>query len=362
MDQKDSEITFDKETLRKTSEKIVSGEAKSRSDALIALSQLALRASKSEVDGEMFVGELFTRAVDDVEQDHTPIQSESDRLVYLQEITKSGTWAWDSKTSFRTYDVHYALLAGYTTEDIEKFSSNTWEYLTNPDDEVKSKKLFSRCVDGGIDEYSNEKRIHCKDGSWIWVREQAIVIDRDEAGKALSIHGAIVDITEIKNLELKVEALIDVDELTGLNNYYFYKNQFDRLNTDRRKTPVSFIDIELDNSIMVNNTYGKQAVDELLIRVAEILNKVFRPYDCVARIGESEFMILLPDVDENVANSSISRIKNFVEEYNNEFSDMPISLSIGVATAGIDESLADAVTLADDKVYEEKSAKKKKAI
>lgn len=343
---------LDPQTLRINGEQIIC-----KDDVCNDLSALAIRASSLDNKSGISVGlDVGMEKLKDPRQ----LELDAENLDYLQEVTKSGLWNWDSKTGTRTYNTRYAMLAGYSDEDIEKFNANTWKYLVHPDDEPDSKKLFDRCVEGGIDEYTNEMRIRCKDGSWIWVSEHAIANQRDNDGSALQITGLIIDISEIKRLKLKVETLTDIDELTGLNNYYYYKLQFERLDNSRRKTPVSIIDIEIDNMNITDITYGDAAGDKLRIQLAEILNREFRLSDCVARIGENDFKILIPDMDEDAAISTVERIRNRVDEHNIEFPDMPISISIGTATSSLGESLKVAADQADVRSYEEKIAKKKK--
>ena len=327
-----------------------------RQVALRDLSKIALKASKTEEDSEVFAREFISESLD-LEPALPSLDTES--LEYLQKITKAGVWRWDSETGARTFDKQYALIAGYSLEDIENFSANTWDYLTHPDDESTSKKLLQRCINGGIDEYSNEMRIRCKDGSWIWVNEYGQAENRDSEGKATQIIGAVVNITERRNLELKMETLIDIDKLTGLNNYYYYKEQFEKLDNSRRKTPVSIVDIEIDDLPKINNKYGKASGDQLIIDLAGILSNEFRLTDCVARISGYEFRILLPEIDEDVAISTVERIRGKVDEYNSKFPELPISISIGVATAGIEDSLRTAEELADDKMYTEKISKQR---
>jgi len=356
MDKQKFEEILDPKSIHDTSEQVKSSEVSVRQEALRKLSLIALKASETEIDSEIFAKEFFNKTP---ETESTLPSPETESLEYLQKITKSGTWSWDSETGARTFDKQYALIAGYSLEDIDNFKANTWNYLTHPGDELISNKQLQRVIDGGTDEYSNEIRIRCKDGSFIWVNEYGQIEERDADGKALRIIGAIVNITERKILELKVDTLIDIDKQTGLNNYYYYREQFERLDNSRRKTAVSIVDIEIDNLTKINNMYGKATGDQLLIDLAEILNNEFRLTDCVARISGGEFRILLPEMDEDVANSKVDRIRKDVEEYNVKFLDMPISISIGAATAGVDESLIVAEDLADDRMYADKLSKEK---
>lgn len=278
---------------------------------------------------------------------------------FLQQATNSGLWKWDSTSGKRTFDDQYALMAGYTPDEIKRFNARTWEFMTHPDDAIRSDKIFERIKKNDFDRARNNKRIRRRDGSWMCVNEQMAVTERDDDGKAVQIVGAVIDITEITNLKLKVDTLIDIDELTGLNNLGKFKEQFGLLDTHRRKIPVSIIYCEIDNYNKLNNIHGIQEGTERVISFAGILTNLFRLNDIVARVGDDRFGILLPDASEVAATIRVNDIRQCINDYNNEFPDTPLLISIGTATASVTDELKDADLSADSRLYLEQTSKEK---
>jgi diguanylate cyclase (GGDEF)-like protein len=104
------------------------------------------------------------------------------------------------------------------------------------------------------------------------------------------------------------------DALTGLLNHgamqVRVREEIARARRDR--TPLSFVIIDLDDFKRVNDLRGHQAGDELLRRVAEVLQAELRPYDQVARYGGDEFVLLLPGSDEADARAIAERVRDAV--------------------------------------------------
>ena len=311
------------------------------------------RNNIDEIDYRPLLGR--TNQLTELEKAKSMHEIISKKMDVVLEATNAGTWQWQAQTNKKTFDKHYALMAGYTEKDIEQFYDNTWEYLTHPEDSKKSDVLFQECVDGKIDEYNLEQRIRHKDGSWIWVKDTVKVAERDENSTALLIYGVSLNITQYKKLESVLESHVEIDSLTGLYNWQYLDKKRQEYDSHRRKFSVSVIDIKVADLVQKNSRFGRKGGDEILVRAARVLSEVFREKDCVARVGGDEFIVLLPDVDPETANNTVGRIKERLSVHNNEFDDSTaISLAIGTATAKKHESLNEALIAADDRMYQDK--------
>jgi diguanylate cyclase (GGDEF)-like protein len=109
-----------------------------------------------------------------------------------------------------------------------------------------------------------------------------------------------------------VQQAARTDALTGLLNHgamqVRVREEIARARRDR--TPLSFVIIDLDDFKRVNDVRGHQAGDELLRRVAALLQAELRPYDQVARYGGDEFVLLLPGSDEATARAVAERVRD----------------------------------------------------
>jgi len=148
---------------------------------------------------------------------------------------------------------------------------------------------------------------------------------------------AINDELAHSNRELK--RLSSMDGLTGLAN----RRQFDDTMEQewqraiRSELPLSLLFADIDYFKRYNDSYGHQAGDDCLKKVADSLQKtVHRPADLVSRYGGEEFVIILPDTTSEgalaVAEKMLGHITGLKIPHKNSDSADHVTLSIGVAT------------------------------
>jgi diguanylate cyclase (GGDEF)-like protein len=123
-----------------------------------------------------------------------------------------------------------------------------------------------------------------------------------------------------------------------------------------REYPISILSADLDGLKLINDTLGHNKGDEMLIRCTEALVSSLRQSDILARIGGDEFAAILPKTDSTEAEAIYARIRATIEAYNQDSTDLPLSISIGMATANATDSsaLLDTLKTADNLMYREK--------
>ena len=162
----------------------------------------------------------------------------------------------------------------------------------------------------------------------------------------------VKDITERKKQEEKIKHLSYRDQLTDLHNRRFFEKEIKRLNT-KRQLPISIIMADVNGLKIINDSYGHQKGDELLIKTAEILKSSLRAEDVLVRHGGDEFAILLPQTTRREAQKIIKRIKERTE--NTKQNTIPISIGVGMAVKmGMDENIEDTLKKADNAMYKNK--------
>ena len=104
----------------------------------------------------------------------------------------------------------------------------------------------------------------------------------------------------LQDAQNELETIAYLDSLTQLSNRRMFTEDFRRLAAFSRRHGTRFasILIDLDRFKLVNDTFGHDAGDALLVKVAERLRGVIRESDRLARLGGDEFAILLPDVQD----------------------------------------------------------------
>lgn len=162
------------------------------------------------------------------------------------------------------------------------------------------------------------------------------------------------DITEKKSYQEKLEYLSLHDSLTGLYNRAFFEAEMERL-AHSREYPISIMSADLDGLKLVNDTMGHQEGDNLLRACAQAVKDSLRRSDILARVGGDEFAIILPRADFNTGTHVARRIQDNIKEYNRQNPGLPLSLSVGVATAEkVGAPLEETYKIADDLMYRNK--------
>ena len=173
-----------------------------------------------------------------------------------------------------------------------------------------------------------------------------------------------------KTLEKKVQertvALQDANEkLTHLSRHDTLTQLHNRLASNeylhqeflrmkRTHTPFSVALLDIDHFKKVNDTYGHDVGDVVLIHVAKILKDLARTTDFVARFGGEEFLLILPDTLQEGAYKVAEKIRSAIET-SNPPTVKNITLSIGIATASEEDNHEDyVVKMADKALYQAK--------
>jgi len=145
-----------------------------------------------------------------------------------------------------------------------------------------------------------------------------------------------LSLTSLKTHDLLSNQAI-VDPLTGLyNRRYFDESLRIALSEAKgRSQLLTLLMIDIDHFKMVNDTYGHEAGDEVLKKIALLLQKYYRKEDIVCRFGGEEFMIILPETPLKVVLDKARDIRKAVPKINLSFKGEKIkniTISIGIAS------------------------------
>lgn len=164
----------------------------------------------------------------------------------------------------------------------------------------------------------------------------------------------IRDITERKKMERQLQYLSLHDPLTGIYNRTYFEEEIHRLET-MGQVKIGIIICDLDGLKLVNDTLGHERGDTLLKAAATAIKKSIRQSDFVARIGGDEFAILIHDNDPKTVEAVCNRIREHVIRYNQDHSELPLSISFGFAVNSSESlNIPSVFKEADDNMYREK--------
>lgn len=170
---------------------------------------------------------------------------------------------------------------------------------------------------------------------------------------------------ELSSSNQRLSSLADTDELTGLYNR---RSMFNRLRNEwnrhfRSRTMLSLMYIDLDCFKQYNDTYGHEAGDQCLVRIAKLLhNHALRSSDMAARFGGEEFALILPETGrldaEKIAASIIDDLALLHIPHAGSTVTDHVTVSIGIASMSPEEPDNDAILRerADQMLYEAKHA------
>jgi diguanylate cyclase (GGDEF)-like protein len=158
-----------------------------------------------------------------------------------------------------------------------------------------------------------------------------------------------------------------LDSLTGLMNRRSFEQESQRLlaRAIRGIEPVAVIMIDVDHFKRVNDVYGHQAGDEVLRRLAQLLQSVVRSGDCLARYGGEEFCLMLGDTDEAGAALLAERIRQLYAELQVEWRGQLLQGTLSAGAADLrsaDDDVATLIDAADQALYRAKYAGRNRVV
>jgi diguanylate cyclase (GGDEF)-like protein len=170
---------------------------------------------------------------------------------------------------------------------------------------------------------------------------------------------------ELERRARKLEALqdqlreqADRDWLTGLHNRRYFARELDRLASERERGALSLAILDLDHFKSINDRFGHDVGDQVLVRVAVLLCDVLRQSDVIVRSGGEEFIALMPATELRAATAGCERIRRRIREepWEQIAAGLAVTASVGVAATDDPGKLGALARIADQRLYEAKRA------
>lgn len=157
---------------------------------------------------------------------------------------------------------------------------------------------------------------------------------------------------EVENMNEHLMVLSNTDKLTNIPNRRYFHHRLDEIVFEYEKTqkPFSLMMMDIDHFKRVNDRYGHQIGDQVLIQVAAILSENLPENAVVARYGGEEFVILLPGMSENDAMATAEILKDNIQHAHWDIVNR-MTISAGIATFTEDDDPYSIITKADQALY-----------
>jgi diguanylate cyclase (GGDEF)-like protein/PAS domain S-box-containing protein len=222
-------------------------------------------------------------------------------------------------------------LLGYEPDELVGHSAYE---LLHPDD-LETIRAAHEAILERATIYTISYRIRHRDGHHLWFETASRVVPAGGPGAEPEIHASSRDVTERKlaesrirelarNLEeanrrlrqanLVLKELAATDPLTGVANRRELDERLvlELRRAARAEAPLSLLFLDMDRFKEYNDRFGHPAGDELLVRVGNMLTRSMRTSDAVARFGGEEFVILLPETDEDGARILADKLRGMI--------------------------------------------------
>ena len=158
------------------------------------------------------------------------------------------------------------------------------------------------------------------------------------------------------------------DALTGIANRSNMEmaltNEFER--SKRYNAPLAVIFLDIDNFKVVNDTYGHQKGDEVLVAIASLLQKFCRTNDVAARYGGEEFLMLLPHSNAQGAFKIAERVREEVMKINFFGNESPFSVTVSCGVTELNKDFMkdteQLIAAGDQALYDAKNSGRNKSV
>ena len=285
------------------------------------------------------------------------LREREERYSLALQGANDGIWDWDLVSDQIYVSQRFKSILGYQDGELSTDLSDILA-LIHPDDLVKMRPMFYALVHAFEPHLEVEHRMLHKNGETVWVLTRGAITYKDGIGWRAA--GSMTDITPRKRAE--EQALHDAlhDGLTGLVNRALFLDRVGLAIERNKRNPehlFAIMHLDLDRFKVINDSFGHQVGDTVLIEVAQMLKGLFRTTDCLARLGGDDFAILVDDfTDPDLVHHFIQRIQDTLKQPI-FVSDSPIltSASIGIVCSNVCEKPELAMRDAEIAMYQAKA-------
>jgi diguanylate cyclase (GGDEF)-like protein/PAS domain S-box-containing protein len=324
-----------------------------RLDGLSTYGRGSIR-SRQRPDGSVVI-EGALADITELHEAETRLMNSEKRSRLLAENAWEVIWTMDLDGKITYVSPAVERMRGITPEEAMRQSLDE----IHPPESAASVADYYRQVFAAIEAgteppmFRGENEYYRKDGS-IMTGELQVIPHLDGSGKVIELIGVTRDISERKVFEAELRNLAVTDTLTGVwNRRHGTELLAADLSARRPGQALSLLMLDIDHFKTINDTFGHQAGDHVLIEIASRLRRSLRGSDMVARWGGEEFVVLLRDC-------ALPDALRLAEDIRAAIAELPfgamgsLTVSVGVAEARAGEDLTTWLERADQALYRAK--------
>ena len=236
---------------------------------------------------------VYFRDVTEARRTEESLRISEERFRTIARATTDVVWDWNLVDDSLWVSDSIEAVFGYTTADFTG-PIHAWSDHIHADERERVVAHIRSAIAGGEERWMDEYRFLRKDGSIAFVLDRGY-INRDGGGQATRMIGAMVDLTERRQAERRIEYLAYYDVLTQLPNRQMLMDRLQRALDDcaQRQCTNALFFIDLDNFKSLNDTLGHAVGDQMLKQVAQRLSDCVSERDTISRFGGDEYVVLI---------------------------------------------------------------------
>jgi len=229
----------------------------------------------------------------------------------------------------------------------------------HPDDLVQRQLSLAAHFEGES-AFDCEFRLRDGEGRFVWVHERGRA-QRDAEDRPQSMLGVIRALGDRKANQTRLERLANYDELTGHFNKSRLREMVDQIiaANQRRHSPAAFLSVGIDNMTTINDVYGYEAADSVLIEIGRRLDTCVRVSDVIGRLGGDRFGVVLANCPADGIGAAAEKILATINSKPVTTERGPISATVSIGSAAFPEqglTSYDVITRAESALSEAKRA------
>jgi diguanylate cyclase (GGDEF)-like protein/PAS domain S-box-containing protein len=277
-----------------------------------------------------------------------------ERYRILYNDTPSMFFTLDQKGQILSVNRFGAEHLGYTVSEL--IGASVIDLYIEPQKELALEHICSCFATPDIVHRWESCQSH-KNGTQIWIRASASVIDGEEPdGHAKAMLLVCEDVTEAHTLSEQLSYQATHDALTGLVNRREFEVRLQEVleKTRDEDSQHALCYLDLDQFKIINDTCGHVAGDELLRQLGALLQDCVRREDTLARLGGDEFAVLMTNCSLNQAARVANALRQAIVDYRFLWGENSFSIAVSIGLVPISrtsESIAGVLSAADTACY-----------
>jgi diguanylate cyclase (GGDEF)-like protein/PAS domain S-box-containing protein len=312
------------------------------------LRDVSISAELIDMDGELCVLAFATDVTERLRAERALAESEA-RNRRIVETTNEGIWTVNPDARVSYVNRRMTEMLGYAQEEI---IGRTAEDFLYPEDFAEHRQQIAMREQGLSSDY--ERRFRRKDGSELWTHVSGTAIMNPD-GSYGGAFGMFTDISHLKEQQRQLQHIAHYDALTGIPNRVLLADRMQLALAQARRADrlMAVCYVDLDGFKPINDKFGHEVGDRLLVEIAQRLREGLRGGDTVARLGGDEFVLLLSIERREECGVAIRRVLDAIAQPLT-VADTPVtvSASIGVALYPLDDADPDTLLRhADQAMY-----------